>query len=158
MKFGIVPLKSLHQSFHHNPRFQLFPNFTLQSLFWCLSNLHLSARELPTILPLAISPLSGEDATLVIMYDCCYDFYLLHYISLIVAMYRHLFARFHQLISFVICLSVASGKSLRRCSNIRSNDSLGVRSHRHISRPNNDSGVVNSDQPQPYSRPCLSVG
>ena len=52
-------------------------------------------------------------------------------------------------ISFAICFPVASGNNLRKCSNIRSNDSCGVRLHWHMSRPNSDSGVVNNDQPQP---------
>ena len=79
MKLWIVPLDSLYQSLYNNSCFQLFPYFPLQSIFWCLSSFHLSARELPTVLIVTISSLGGEDAPLVIVYNCRYDFYLFHY-------------------------------------------------------------------------------
>ena len=59
---------------------------------------------------------------------------------------------------FFSCFSVASGKSPARCSTMRRYDSSGVLSGMHASRPINCSGVVSSDQPKPYSRPCLSTG
>ena len=78
VKGWVIIFYGLHQSFHDDPCFQLLPYFTLQSLFRCLSSFHLPAREFPAVLIVAISSLSGEDTTFVIVYDCSYDFYLFH--------------------------------------------------------------------------------
>lgn len=51
-----------------------------------------------------------------------------------------------------------SGRILRSWARIRSRDSCGERSGRQASGPKSVSGVVSSDQPQPYSRPWRSRG
>ena len=79
MELRIIIFNGLNQSFHHDSCFQFLPYFTLQGLFWCLARFHFSAWEFPAILIVAISSLGCEDTTLIIMYDCCYDFYLFHY-------------------------------------------------------------------------------
>ena len=79
MKSCIIKFNGLHQPFHHDSCFQLFPYFTLQRLFWCLSSFHFPARKLPAILIVAISSLRCEDTPLAIVYNRCYNFYLFHY-------------------------------------------------------------------------------
>ena len=74
MEFRIVPIYSLHQPFYDNPRFQFFPDFTLQGILWGFAWFHLTTREFPAILKVTIPSLSGEDTAFVIVYDCCYDF------------------------------------------------------------------------------------
>ena len=51
-----------------------------------------------------------------------------------------------------------SGRILRSWARIRSRDSCGERSGRQASGPKSVSGLVSSDQPQPYSRPWRSRG
>ena len=65
---------------------------------------------------------------------------------------------YQHLMSFNICLSEALGRRDLKWAKSRSKDSSGVRGHWQDSRPCSCSGVVNKAQPQPYSRPCLSVG
>ena len=74
----ILPLYGFNQSLHDNPRFQLLPDLTLQGLFRRLPRFHLTPWELPTILKISIPSLRGEDTTLIIVYNCCYYFYLSH--------------------------------------------------------------------------------
>ena len=78
MKLRVIIFYGLHQSLYNDSCFQLFPYFTLQGLFRCLSSFHFSAREFPAVLIVAISSLGGEDAPLIIVYNRCYDFYLFH--------------------------------------------------------------------------------
>ena len=107
MELRVIIFYGLHQPFHHDSRFQFLPNLTLQSLLRRLSIFYLSAREFPSVLAfqasllslgiadasialpsltrslvVAISSLSGEDTAFVIVYDCSYDFYLFHYVTL----------------------------------------------------------------------------
>lgn len=78
MKGRIIIFYGLHQTFYDDLRFQFLPDLTPQRLLWTLPRLHFTPRELPAILIIAIPSLCGEDTTLIIMYDGCYDFYLFH--------------------------------------------------------------------------------
>ena len=60
--------------------------------------------------------------------------------------------------SFRICFSETPGRIFLNCPTILRNDSSGGYSHRHASFPYSASGVFSNDQPQPYSRLCLSRG
>ena len=78
MELRIIPIYRLYKMLHDNPRFQFLPNFTLQRILRRLPRFHLTPRELPSILKIPIPSLRGEDTTLIIVYNCCYDFYLSH--------------------------------------------------------------------------------
>ena len=78
VKLWIVVLYCLNQAFYNYLRFQLFPNLTFQCLFWRFPWLHLTARKLPAILIISVSPLCSENTTFIIMDNCCYDFDLFH--------------------------------------------------------------------------------
>ena len=81
VEFGIIPLYCLHQPLHDDPRFQFLPYFTLQGFLWRFPRFHLSSRKLPAILKVTIPTLGGEDTTIIIVYDCSYNFYLFHIAS-----------------------------------------------------------------------------
>ena len=81
VKFRVVVLYCLNQTFYNNLRFQFFPYFTLQCLFRRFPGFHFAPRKLPTILVIPVPSLSGKDTAFVIMYDCCYDFYLFHVLT-----------------------------------------------------------------------------
>ena len=78
VKLRVVPLHRFHESFHHYSRFQFLPYFPFQRLLSALPGLHLPPGKLPAILHVAISPLCGEDPSLVVMYDGRYYLYPFH--------------------------------------------------------------------------------
>ena len=78
VKLRIIPLHRLHQTLHNDTRFELFLDFSFKRLLRRFPWFHLSPWKLPAILEVPISPLRREDTSFVIMYDCCYNFYLFH--------------------------------------------------------------------------------
>ena len=82
MELWVIIFYCLHQTFYDYIRFQFLPYLTLQRFLWALPRFHFTPRKLPAILIIAIPPLRCEDTTFIIMYDCCYDFYLFHISSM----------------------------------------------------------------------------
>ena len=73
----VVPFDRLEKLADCDFRLQFLPNLALECLLGALSGLHLSSRELPPALPLAVSSLGCE--YLGVLYDYCrYYFYCLH--------------------------------------------------------------------------------
>ena len=73
MELRIVPFHRIHQSLHHDARLQLLQYLAFEGLFRRFPRFHLPARKLPPVLVVAISPLRGEDAPLLIVNNCCYN-------------------------------------------------------------------------------------
>ena len=78
MKSRVVPLNSPDKLLNHNARLQFLPDLPLQSFYRLLPRLHLTPGKLSIVLPLLVSPLSGENAVLLIVNYCGYYLDLLH--------------------------------------------------------------------------------
>ena len=78
VELRIVIFHNRNKLLNGNLRFQLLPNLALQSLFGSLTRLYFSTREFPIIFEIAISALSRKYSPLIVAYDCCHYFYLLH--------------------------------------------------------------------------------
>ena len=78
MKSRIIIFHRTEKLIHVNLRRQFLMDLSLQCLFWCFPNLHLSARELPPVFEITISTLCGE-YQIVLANNRCNYFYLLHF-------------------------------------------------------------------------------
>ena len=82
VELWVIILHRTKKLIHANFRRQLLANLPYERFLWCFPSFHLPAREFPAVLIVAISSLSSKDATLVIVYNRCYNFYLFHIICL----------------------------------------------------------------------------
>ena len=69
VELRIVPFDGMQQFPDGDAGFQLLPNFAADGLLGCLPRFDFAARELPPVLPVAGSPLGGEDAVLGVVDD-----------------------------------------------------------------------------------------
>src|SRR5574344_1617633 len=77
MEFRVVIFHRAEEFIHADFRRQFLTNLPLQSFLWCFSSLHLPARKLPPVFPLAVSSLCGE-YLIIFANNRSYDFYLFH--------------------------------------------------------------------------------
>ena len=72
MEGRIIELHRPQEAIYRNLRRKLLPDLAHQRLLRALSGLHLSARKLPPILPVAIPSLGGENPAF--LTDYCRDY------------------------------------------------------------------------------------
>ncbi len=72
-------LYGTYEFIHANLCRQFLSNLSLERLLWCFPSLYFTARELPPVLPFAMSSLSREDAVS-FADNCCHNFYMFHII------------------------------------------------------------------------------
>lgn len=66
VELRIIELHSPEQTLDNNPRLQLLPYLATKSLIGTFAGFNLSSRELPKILEVAVAPLGGENASLLV--------------------------------------------------------------------------------------------
>ena len=77
VKGRIIILHRTKEFIHADVCRKFLANLPYQRFFRCFPSLHFPARELPPVLPLTISPLSGENL-IFLANNRSYDFYLFH--------------------------------------------------------------------------------
>lgn len=82
MELRIIPLYCLNEAFNNDASFEFFLDLTNKGILWGFAWFHLSTREFPAILEVTVSSLSGENTAVIIVYNCCYDFYPLQILIL----------------------------------------------------------------------------
>ena len=65
----------MEQTLDNNPRLQLLPYLATKSLIGTFAGFNLSSRELPKILEVAVAPLGGENASLLVADYSGYNHY-----------------------------------------------------------------------------------
>ena len=75
VELRIIVLHSPEQTLDNNPRLQLLPYLATKSLIGTFAGFNLSSRELPKILEVAVAPLGGENASLLVADYSGYNHY-----------------------------------------------------------------------------------
>jgi hypothetical protein len=75
VELRIIVLHSPEQTLDNNPRLQLLPYLATKSLIGTFAGFNLFSRELPKILEVAVAPLGGENASLLVADYSGYNHY-----------------------------------------------------------------------------------